>query len=258
MKTLLEIQNLHVEVEKNQVLKGLNLKIQPGEIHAIMGPNGSGKSSLAKTIAGHPLFKVRKGSVLFDDENILKLEANERAKRGIFLAFQQPKEIAGVKFAAFLRAAQKARHGTTESVISFHKNLKGRMKSLHLPDEFTDRFVNAGFSGGEKKKGEILQMQILQPKLVILDEIDSGLDVDALKKVAEAIKNYHSKHVSILIITHYQRILEHIHPDCVHVMVDGKIKKSGGKEFAKKLEKEGYAKYLDKKPAPISLTVLNK
>jgi Fe-S cluster assembly ATP-binding protein len=258
---VLKISNLHAQIESLQILKGLNLEIKKGEIHAIMGPNGSGKSTLSKVIMGHPGYEVTKGEIDFQGENITELEPDERAKKGIFMAFQHPKEIAGIKFSTFIRTAQKAmlseKNEKAPSVIQFNKDLKNRMKELHIPTDFTDRYINIGFSGGEKKKGEILQMQTLEPTLSVLDEIDSGLDVDALRLVAKAVQEFKNQDKSILIITHYQRILEHVQPDFVHVMVHGKIVKSGGKEFAKELEEEGYAEYLKNiEPTIKSLNVL--
>ncbi len=241
---MLIVKNLHTKINSTEILRGINLEIKAGEIHAIMGPNGSGKSTLAKTIMGHHNFKVTKGNIFLNKKSILNDKVCERAGKGIFLAFQHPREISGIKFSTFLRTAQKAKSDKTSSVIDFNKEVKDKMKDLHLSPEFTDRAVNTGFSGGEKKKGEILQMQILEPKLVILDEIDSGLDIDALKQVAKAIKEYHNENTAILIITHYQRILEYLHPDYVHVMTNGKIIKSGNKDFAKELEKNGYANYV--------------
>lgn len=244
---MIKISDLHTTTNSIKILNGINLEIKAGEIHAIMGPNGSGKSTLAKTIMGHHNFKITKGDIFFKKRSILKDKVCDRAKKGIFLAFQHPKEITGIKFSTFLRTAQKAKEKQVSSVIKFNEELKKQMKDLHLSPKFTDRAINSGFSGGEKKKGEILQMQILKPKLIILDEIDSGLDIDALKKVTETINNYHNKNTAILIITHYQRILEYIQPNQVHVMANGKIMKSGNKEFAKELEKNGYSDYLNNK-----------
>lgn len=261
MKTLFEIRNLHAQVETLQILKGFDLKIQPGEIHAIMGPNGSGKSTLSKVIMGHPSYEVTAGDVIFEGESLNEKSPDERARKGIFMAFQHPKEIAGIKLSTFLRAAEKSvlaeRGEKPESIIGFNKKLLGEMRELKIPEKFAERYINTGFSGGEKKKAEILQMKILKPKLIILDEIDSGLDVDALRAVAKAVMEFKDEHRAVLIITHYQRILEYINPDFVHVMVDGRVMKSGGKEFAKELEEKGYEQYVPASKEVKKVSALN-
>lgn len=248
-KPLLKINDLHATVEGKEILKGLDLTINEGEIHAIMGPNGSGKSTLVSTLMGHPKYVITAGSVEFRDHDLLSMEANERACAGLFLAFQYPKEIAGVTLRNFLFAAYEAQHRARDpqykkmSPIKFKKLLEERMASLKMNTAFTQRFVNQGFSGGEKKKAEILQMHLLTPLLALLDETDSGLDVDALRIVAEGVNAMRSKTFSAVIVTHYARILEYIEPDHVHVMVGGKIVESGGAAFAKKLESGGYEGY---------------
>ncbi len=257
--SILDIKDLHISVDKKSIVKGIDLTINPGEVHAIMGPNGSGKSTLVNTLMGHPAFEVTSGTATFDGNDILTLEPSERATLGMFLAFQYPKEISGVTLRSFLFAAykqqMKVRHPemNVSSPIKFAKLLEEKMKEVHMNPELSERFVNQGFSGGEKKKAEVLQMQVLEPLLALLDETDSGLDVDALKVVAEGVNSMRGNlgngelgksEFSALIVTHYARILEYIEPDFVHVMVDGRIVESGGKEFAKILEKEGYKAYL--------------
>ncbi|MAE68612.1 Fe-S cluster assembly ATPase SufC [bacterium] len=250
--SLLEIKGLHIAVDGTEIVKGIDLTIEEGQVHAIMGPNGSGKSTLVSTLMGHPGYEVTGGSVQFLDKDLLAMESHERALAGLFLAFQYPKEIAGVSLRSFLFAAykaqMKARHPEMKvaSPIKFKTLLDEKMQGLKMDTAFAERFVNQGFSGGEKKKAEVLQMHVLQPLLAMLDETDSGLDVDALKIVAEGINAMRSDRFSALVVTHYARILEHIHPDHVHVMVDGKIVGSGGKDFAKQLEEGGYEKYLQK------------
>ena len=234
----LEIKNLHVSVNDKEIIKGLSLTIKEGEIHALMGPNGSGKSTLSYAIMGHPRYVVTKGEILFNGQNILDLKTNERAKLGLFLCFQYPLEVQGVRMTNFLRIASDNK----ESVVEFSKRLKEDMKLLKINDSFSNRYLNDGFSGGEKKIGEILQMAVLKPKIAILDEADSGLDIDALKVVANGVNHaMKTSPLGVLIITHYQRILDFVKPDFVHIVVDGKIKKSGGAELAEKLEEEGYA-----------------
>jgi Fe-S cluster assembly ATP-binding protein len=238
--SLLEIKNLHARIKDTEVLHGANLAIQSGEIHAIMGPNGSGKSTLAHAILGNPKFTLTGGDIRFRGKSILGLDTTERARQGIFLAFQYPREISGISLSSFLWSVKRSNTKEKISVLSFAKEMKAKAKELNMNPKLLERNVNVGFSGGEKKKAEILAMLLLQPKLVILDEIDSGLDIDALKDVARVIQNFASKDRGILIITHYERILRYIKPDHVHVMSQGKIVKSGGREFAKEIEKRGY------------------
>jgi Fe-S cluster assembly ATP-binding protein len=243
---MLDINNLQASVEGDkQILKGLNLKINPGEVHAIMGPNGSGKSTLAHVLSGKGGYEVTGGSVTFNGKDLLDLEADERACEGLFLAFQYPVELPGVNGSYFLRTAynsiRKYRGEAPIEVRAFSELLKTKAAELQLKPELLQRSVNEGFSGGEKKRNEVLQMSILEPKLAILDETDSGLDIDALQIVAEGVNRLRSKDNAFLVVTHYQRLLDYIVPDFVHVMVDGRIVKSGGKELALELEDKGYA-----------------
>lgn len=241
---MLTIKNLHAQVDAKEILRGLDLDINAGEVHAIMGPNGSGKSTLAGVLAGKEAYDVTVGEVLFEGKDLLELDPEERAREGVFLAFQYPVEIPGVTNNYFLRASVNAirKHkGLSElDAAGFLKLVREKLKVLHMPDDLMKRPVNEGFSGGEKKRNEIFQMAILEPKLCILDETDSGLDIDALKTVAEGVNALRSKDRAILVITHYQRLLEHIVPDFVHVLYNGRIVKSGGKELALELEREGY------------------
>ncbi|MEX2579137.1 MAG: Fe-S cluster assembly ATPase SufC [Verrucomicrobiales bacterium] len=242
MSNSLEIQNLHASVEGTEILKGLSLVLPKGETHAIMGPNGSGKSTLAKVLAGHEDYVVSEGGVTMDGKNLLDLEIDERSRAGFFLAFQYPHEIPGVSNANFLRAARQARLPKGEEVdaVAFYKEMYEKMDALGIDRKFTSRSVNEGFSGGEKKRNEILQMMVLEPTYAVLDETDSGLDIDALKIVAQGVNAMRSPERGILIITHYQRLLDYIVPDVVHVMHDGRIVKTGGKELALELEEKGY------------------
>src|ERR1700746_698694 len=239
---MLEIRNLHAAIDGNEILKGINLKVKQGEVHAIMGPNGSGKSTLAKVLAGHPDYEVTAGKVLMDGENLLELEPDERARRGLFLAFQYPSEIPGVTIANFLRAAVQSRlpEGEELEATDYYARLYEKMELLGMDRSFTSRSVNEGFSGGEKKRNEILQLAMLEPKYAILDETDSGLDIDALKTVAHGVNSLRGPDLGILLITHYQRLLNYIVPDHVHVMVGGRIVRSGRKELALELEERGY------------------
>ncbi len=238
----LEIKDLHVEIDGKEILKGVNLTINTNEVHAIMGPNGTGKSTLASAIMGHPKYEVTQGEILLDGENVLEMEVDERGKAGLFLAMQYPSEIAGVTNADFLRSAINARReeGDEISLMKFIRELDKTMEFLEMPEEMSQRYLNEGFSGGEKKRNEILQLMMIKPTFGILDEIDSGLDIDALKVVSKGINEMRGEGFGCLMITHYQRLLNYITPDYVHVMMQGKVVKSGGKELAQKLETEGY------------------
>ncbi len=238
----LEIKNLHATVDGTEILNGLTLSVPKGEVHAIMGPNSSGKSTLAKVIAGHEDYEVTEGEVLMDGVNILELEVDERAREGMFMAFQYPSEIPGVSNANFLRAALQSRLPDGEEIdaVAFYKRMYEKMDFLEMDRKFTARAVNEGFSGGEKKRNEILQMMMLEPKYAVLDETDSGLDIDALKVVAQGVNEMRSPDRGFLLITHYQRLLDYIEPDFVHVLVDGRIIRTGGKELALELEEKGY------------------
>ena len=240
MDKLIEVKDLHVEVEEKEILKGLSLDIQEGAVHALMGPNGSGKSTLSNTLMGHPKYHVTGGTIHFKGEEITQLKADERARKGLFLAFQYPTAIPGVSVTNFLRMVLKSIRGNEIPVKDFRKELKEKMELLEMKDSFAGRYVNDGFSGGEKKRLEILQMALIQPVCAILDETDSGLDIDALKIVADGINFLRSAKKGMLVITHYQRLLNYVQPDFVHVMVGGRIVKSGGKELALELESKGY------------------
>ncbi|CAC8113952.1 TPA: Fe-S cluster assembly ATPase SufC [Staphylococcus aureus] len=242
MASTLEIKDLHVSIEDKEILKGVNLRINTDEIHAIMGPNGTGKSTLSSAIMGHPSYEVTKGEVLLDGVNILELEVDERAKAGLFLAMQYPSEITGVTNADFMRSAINAKReeGQEINLMQFIKKLDKNMDFLDIDKDMAQRYLNEGFSGGEKKRNEILQLMMLEPKFAILDEIDSGLDIDALKVVSKGINQMRGENFGALMITHYQRLLNYITPDKVHVMYAGKVVKSGGPELAKRLEEEGY------------------
>lgn len=247
--TLLGIRELSVSIGQQSIVRGLSIEVQPGEVHAIMGPNGSGKSTLVSTLMGHPAYTVTDGSAEFLGKNLLEMTPDERARAGLFLAFQYPKEIAGVTLRSFLFAAAEAQRSAREknhkklSPVKFAEELKKAMAGLGMDPAFAERAVNKGFSGGEKKKAEVLQMQILRPRLALLDETDSGLDVDALKIVGKGVDNLRGPEFSAIVVTHYARLLEYIRPDHVHVMVKGKIVESGGPELASRLEREGYARY---------------
>lgn len=245
----LEIKNLHVSVETDQgpkqILRGVDLTIRSGETHAVMGPNGSGKSTLAYSIAGHPKYQVTEGEILLDGEDVLEMSVDERARAGLFLAMQYPVEIPGVSVSNFLRTAKTALSGEAPALRAWVGDLKTAMSNLRMDSDFTERNVNEGFSGGEKKRHEILQLELLKPKIAILDETDSGLDVDALKVVSEGVNRAkESSDLGILLITHYTRILRYIKPDFVHVFVAGKIAEQGGPELADRLEAEGYDRFL--------------
>jgi Fe-S cluster assembly ATP-binding protein len=253
----LEIKNLHVSLEEGpEIVKGVDLTIKAGEVHAVMGPNGSGKSTLAYALMGHPAYEITEGEILIDGEDVVELGADERAQRGLFLAFQYPHAIPGVTVTSFLRTAinalRKAENGGEDNPIpipEFRKELMGAMEHLKVPRELAARYLNDGFSGGEKKRVEILQMALLKPKFAVLDETDSGLDIDALKTVANGVQALVGPAMGALVITHYQRILNYIKPDFVHVFTDGRIVEEGGAELAEKLEAEGYEAFA---PAPVA------
>jgi len=241
---LLEVKDLHAGIDGKEILKGLNLQVRKGEVHAIMGPNGSGKSTLSKVLAGHPSYEVISGEVLYQGKNLLDLEPDERAREGVFMAFQYPVEVPGVSNSQFLRLAynEKMKHHGQEELdpLEFNDYLKEKAKIVDMSSEFFKRSVNEGFSGGEKKRNEILQMAVLDPTLAVLDETDSGLDIDALRIVAEGVNKLRSEDNAIILVTHYQRLLNFIVPDMVHVLAGGRIVKEGGKELALELEEKGY------------------
>jgi Fe-S cluster assembly ATP-binding protein len=241
---MLEIKDLHAAIDGNEILKGISLKVNKGEIHAIMGPNGSGKSTLAKVLAGHPAYEVTKGEVLYEGKNLLEMAPDERAREGVFMAFQYPIEVPGVSNAQFLRLAynEKRKHLGEEELdpLEFKDLLKERAKVVEMDASFMTRSVNEGFSGGEKKRNEILQMAVLEPKLAVLDETDSGLDIDALRIVAGGVNQLHNPNNAVILVTHYQRLLDYIVPQFVHVLANGRIAKEGGKELALELEQKGY------------------
>jgi Fe-S cluster assembly ATP-binding protein len=250
---MFEIENLHVSIEDKEILKGVNLTVNKGEVHAIMGPNGSGKSTMAYVIAGHPAYEVTEGSIRFNGEDILEWEPDERARKGLFLAFQYPTVIPGVSMANFLRmAVTNVRNARAEDIVAaggsaekmtpreFRKLMREKMSVLKMDDSFATRYLNEGFSGGEKKRAEILQMALLEPSMAVLDETDSGLDIDALKVVSEGVNALAGPEMGMLVITHYQRLLNHIKPHFVHIMMDGRIVQEGGPELALELEAKGY------------------
>jgi len=240
---LLEIDDLHVTVDGSEILRGLSLTVADGEVHALMGPNGSGKSTLANTLLANPAYRVTRGAIRFRGEDVTGLPTDERAARGIFLGFQHPEEISGVSVLNFLRQAMAVRKGIPDlSVLEVRLSLMEWTKRLGMDDRFQERYLNEGFSGGEKKRNEILQMAILEPEMAILDETDSGLDIDALRVVAKGVQEVRSAHpdLGVLVITHYQRLLDHLTPDVVHILVDGRIVATGGPELAEQLESEGY------------------
>ncbi len=237
---MLKIENLQVEIDGSEIVKGLDLEVGKGEIHAIMGPNGSGKSTLANVLMGHPRYDVTGGSITFEGEDALELEADERAKLGMFLAFQYPSEVPGVSVANFLRTAVNSVREEELSPMDMYRLIQEKMKIMQMDPKFAERYLNEGFSGGEKKRNEILQMLMLDPKLAIMDETDSGLDIDALQVVSKGVNELQGPEFSAVIITHYQRILRYIEPDRVHVMLEGRLVTSGGKELADTLEEKGY------------------
>ena len=241
--TFLRIDDLHVEIDGKEILKGLDLQVQKGEVHVIMGPNGAGKSTLANILMGHPKYEVTAGKITFNTEDITEQKTHERAQLGLFLSFQYPQEIAGITLENFLRSAKNATSQTPMKVLEFQKLLKQKMDVLEMDPDYATRYLNHGFSGGEKKKSEILQMLVLDPKLAILDETDSGLDVDAVRVVAKGIQEYHHADNSLVLITHHKSLLEHIQPDAVHFLVDGRIVESGGLELIAKMEESGFTAY---------------
>ena len=242
MTPTLEIRDLHVSIDEREILSGVNLTVKGGEVHAVMGPNGTGKTTLASTLMGHPRYRVTKGDVLLDGENLLEMKTDARARRGLFLAMQYPLEISGVTMANFLRTAVNSVRGEADAlpVLPFHKMLMEKMKLLDIDERFAERYVNEGFSGGEKKRNEILQLAMLNPRIAVLDEIDSGLDIDAMKIVSHGVNTVLNPNMGVLIITHYERILRYIHPDQVHILMQGKVVLSGGPELAESLEERGY------------------
>mgnify|MGYP000904348205 CR=1 FL=1 len=241
MKPLLHIENLHLSVNEKPILHNLNLTVNAGEIHVVMGPNGAGKSTLAAAIVGNPVFQVDQGSIFFEGELINDLPVFERARKGIFLSFQNPEEIPGLKVEEFLRASKEAVTGKKIPALTFHKELLRLMESLSINPEYADRSLNVGFSGGEKKKNEILQLAVLKPKLAILDETDSGLDIDATRIVFEGVAKLKTPDMGILIITHHSKVLDYLKPDYVHVLINGSLAKSGGIELVEHIQKHGYA-----------------
>ncbi|MYU58644.1 Fe-S cluster assembly ATPase SufC [Lactobacillus salivarius] len=253
--SVLEVKDLHVTVEGKEILKGVNLKMSTGEIHAIMGPNGTGKSTLSSTIMGDPAYKITKGDILLNGKSIIDLPVDERARMGLFLAMQYPQEIPGVTNAEFVKSAINARRPKDDPIplMDFIKRLDETLETLDMSEEMADRYLNEGFSGGEKKRNEIMQMIMIRPEFAILDEIDSGLDIDALKVVSRGVNQMRGDNFGSLIITHYQRLLNYIIPDYVHVMMDGQLVKTGGPDLAIRLEKEGYAKLRDELGLDIKL-----
>ncbi|HZG63258.1 MAG TPA: Fe-S cluster assembly ATPase SufC [Rubrobacteraceae bacterium] len=237
---MLKIENLHAEIDGNEILRGLDLEVGEGEIHAIMGPNGSGKSTLSNVLMGHPRYEVTGGSIIFRGQDVMELEADERARLGMFLAFQYPSEVPGVSVANFLRTAVNSVREEELSIMEMYKLLQEKMRVMEMDPKFAERYLNEGFSGGEKKRNEILQMLMLEPRLAIMDETDSGLDIDALQVVSKGVNELRGPEFSAVVITHYNRILRYIEPDRVHVMLNGQIVTSGGKELALALEDKGY------------------
>lgn len=243
LEKLLEINDIHAEADKKEILKGLNLTVNKGEIHVIMGPNGAGKSTLMNVIMGHPKYKVTDGSIDFEGEDITELKTNERAKKGIFLSFQSPEEVPGITVESLLRSARTESTGKPIKLLAFRRELKEKMELLEMNESYAERYLNVGFSGGEKKKNEIIQMLMLNPKLAILDETDSGLDVDAVKIVSKGISEFKNENNSILIITHNSKILQYLKPDFVHVLLDGKIVKTGDASLMDEINTKGFASF---------------
>ena len=241
---MIEIKNLHVEIENKEIIKEISLKLEKGKINVLMGPNGSGKSTLANVLMGNPKYKIKSGKILLNNEDITNLEADERAKKGLFLSFQYPEEISGVTISNFLRTSFNSLKKEKIPVLDFKKILDKNLEKLDMNLDFSNRYLNQGFSGGEKKRAEILQLLTLDPKIAILDETDSGLDVDSLKTVASGVNEFMNKDKTVIIITHYRRILDYIKPDKTIVMINGKIVKEGSSELASEIDKEGYSKYL--------------
>lgn len=237
---ILEIKDLHVSIEGKKILNGVDLKIKQGELHALMGPNGSGKSTLSYTLMGHPKYKIEKGEIILNEENINQLKADKRAKLGLFLGFQYPVEVPGVTLKNFLWTTYKSLNNGSSSFVEFNEMFAEKLESLGIDKSFATRYLNEGFSGGEKKRAEVLQLAVLKPKIAVMDEIDSGTDIDALKIVAAGLKKSIVENTGILLITHYQRILNYVKPDFVHVLVDGRIVKSGNYNLAKEIEEKGY------------------
>ena len=242
-QNLLKIDNVFADVEGKNILKGLNMEVNKGEVHVIMGPNGAGKSTLANVLMGHPSYTLKSGNIIFNDENINEAKVNERAKKGLFMSFQNPEEVNGVTVENFLRAAVAAQTGVNPRILAFKKELRGTMDTLKMNEDMGKRYLNVGFSGGEKKKNEILQLLTLNPKLALLDETDSGLDVDAVRVVSSGVNTYKNDENAVIIITHNSRILENIKVDYVHVLVDGKIIKTGDASLAQEIDDMGYEKF---------------
>ena len=244
-KPALKISDLRASVEEKEILKGIDLQVNAGEVHVIMGPNGAGKSTLAYTLMGHPKYEVTEGEAFMEGEELFGMKVDERAKKGLFLSFQYPESVPGITVENFLRTAKTNISGKPQGVIAFRKKLLKKMSELHMDEGYSQRYLNVGFSGGEKKKNEILQMMILEPKVVFLDETDSGLDVDAIKTVAEGVNTFKNEENAVVIITHYNKLLSYLEPDFVHVLVDGKIVATGGKELSDEIDRKGFEEYLN-------------
>ena len=243
MAELLRVDNVRASIEEKEILKGINLTINKGEIHVVMGTNGAGKSTLANVIMGNPAYEVTEGSIVFDGENITEEAVNDRAKKGIFMSFQHPISVSGITVENFIRTAKNTITGENVRALAFKKELKAKMEELSFDTSYANRYVNEGFSGGERKKNEILQMSILNPKLAILDETDSGLDVDAVRIVSEGVNRFHNEDSAVLIITHHNQILQKLQPNFVHILIDGRIVKTGGPELVREIEEKGYDAY---------------